>query len=160
MSAVVLGRFVQREHVSALFLAELEGAHAVLLDAMAALDEVTGGPLPDRPTIIDARWNIGRASLARRTLWTRIHPHLADRACARLCADLDTLQRADRALLRSSSEHVSRWTINHVLEDWSSYCEASRRMRWKMKAAIRAEKRVLYPALAAVEVQPQLRPMQ
>lgn len=152
MSAVVLRRFPTTNDISAMLLADLEEAHQRLLEAMAALDELTGGPLPMRAELIDARWNISRASLARRTLWTRIHAHLSDHMSDQLAAELTCLQQTDRTLLRWSGEHVSKWTIDTALRDWPAYCEASRQIRWKMAAAIGGEKRFLYPALSGSDI--------
>lgn len=132
---------------SQLLLAELQEAHGKILEAMSELDKLTNGPLPTRACVIDARWAISRASLARRMLWSRVYAHLSCRASTEDETDLRRLQEADRALLRASSEHVSKWGIDAVMRDWAGYCEASNAIRWKMKAAIGAEKRLLYPML-------------
>lgn len=133
----------------ALLLAELKDAHARLLRAMLELDTLTRGPLPAKERIIDARWNISRASLRRRTLWSRIHNYLSSHIAEENLRDVRRLQEGDMALLRSSSEHVARWKITTVVEDWPAYCEASRAIRWKMQAAIGAEQRLLYPILGS-----------
>lgn len=130
-----------------LLLTELREAHDRLLAAMAELDELTRGPVPAKARIIDARWNISRASLARRTLWNRIHAYLLVRATGAAAVDLHKLKEDDRALLRASTAHVSRWTVDSVMKEWAAYCEASAQIRWKMKAAIAAEQRVVYPLL-------------
>lgn len=148
MSTFIARKFGRGESASAALLTQLEGAHYALLKAMSDLDKLTRGPLPAKAAVIDARWNISRASLARRTLWNRIHAHFFDCACQELAFDLRQLQEGDRDLLRASTEHVGKWRIETVMRDWSTYCEASRAIRWKMKAAIGAEKRVLYAALA------------
>lgn len=132
-----------------LLLTELREAHDRLLSAMASLDEITRGPLPSKEGIIDARWNISRASLARRTLWNRIHAYLLVRSTGAAAEDLRWLQEGDMLLLRSSTAHVSRWTVQSVMQEWPAYCEASRQIRAKMKAAISAEQRVIYPLLTA-----------
>jgi hypothetical protein len=97
--------------------------------------------------VVDARWQISRASLARRTLWGRILTHLSTRASPEAAVDLRKLQENDINLLRASSQHVARWTIENVMADWSGYAPASRDIRWKMSAAISLEKRLLYPML-------------
>lgn len=148
MSTSIARQFGPRDSASAALLTQLERAHDALLKAMSDLDKLTRSPLPAKAAVIDARWNISRASLARRTLWNRIHAHLSARACQDLAFDLDQLQEGDRALLRASTEHVGKWRIDAVMRDWPTYCEASQAIRWKMKAAIGAEKRVLYQALA------------
>lgn len=116
---------------------------------MSELDELTRGPLPTKARIIDARWSISRTSLARRMLWSKIHTYLLDRVSQENAGDLRRLRDSDMALLRSSSEHVSKWKIETVIENWSAYCEASRAIRLNMKSAIEAEMRLLYPLLGA-----------
>lgn len=116
---------------------------------MRELDKLTLGPLPPKEQIIDARWTISRASLARRSLWGRIYTHLSGRVSKEDEPDLRRLKDGDMALLRSSSEHVAKWYIEAIYRDWPSYCEASRAIRWKMKAAIGSEQRLLYPMLEA-----------
>ena len=128
-------------------LADYQFAHASLIQAMAELDALTRGSLPSRDRVIDARWSISRASLTRRTLWSRTLTRLSSQASNELEGDLRRLQEIDMALLRASSEHVCKWPIEAVINDWSAYCAASRDIRRKMKAAIDEEKQVLYPAL-------------
>jgi hypothetical protein len=131
----------------ALLFADLRDAHATLLEAMAQLDELTDGHLPHRGRVVEARWNISSASLARRTLWSRILAHLSTSAFREHDANLRVLQETDMALLRFSCAHIATWSIDAVMKDWASYCPASRAMRQKMKAAIETEKRLLYPML-------------
>lgn len=140
------------DKLSAVLLAEFQEAHQKLLQAMAELDTLTRGALPSNELIIDARWTISRASLSRRTLWNRVYAHLSSCGSSEDAADLRRLQESDMALLRSSSEHVSRWKIDAILKDWPTYCEASRGIRWKMKAALGGEKRLLYPMLEAASI--------
>ena len=130
-------------------LSELREAHLALLQAMAELDDLTRGPVPAKERVIDARWNISRGSLARRTLWSRIHACLVIRVIGAAADDLRKLQEADITLLRASTAHVSAWRINDVMANWSGYREASAKIRWKMKAAISTEQRLLYPLLTA-----------
>lgn len=136
-----------RDRYRGRFLAELQRAHAALLQSMSELDELTRGPVPPTARIIEARWNISRASLTRRMLWGKIHTQLLDRVSPENAAVLLGLRKSDMALLRLSSEHVSKWTIETVVAHWSTYCEASRAIRLKMKHAIDAEVRLLYPLL-------------
>lgn len=134
---------------SEMLLSEYHFAHSSLLQAMAELDTLTRGPLPSRDGVVTARWGISRASLTRRTLWSRVLPHLLSHASKTVASDLRRLQEGDRDLLRSSSQHVFKWNIEAVLADWPGYCAASQAIRFKMKAAIGAEQRVIYPLLAS-----------
>lgn len=114
---------------------------------MVDLDTLTRGPVPPKGIVIDARWSISRASLARRTLWHSIHRHLSARTSEQDTIELRRLYEGDMALLRSSSAHVAKWSITAVMQDWQEYCVASNAIRWKMKAAIGSEQRVLYAML-------------
>lgn len=139
---------IDRGH-SAHLLAEFRLAHDALVRTMADLDDLTRGPLPSKAQIVEARWRISRASLARRMLWKRVYDHLSRFIVQSSSSDLNRLQEADTALLRASSAHVSRWGIDAVISDWSGYCQASLEIRWKMKACMGAEKRLVYPMLQA-----------
>ncbi len=88
-------------------------------------------------------WLGGRSGTGSTATW---RPARAGDAAA----DLRRLRESDNMLLRASSEHIFRWTVARVLESWPAYCEASREIRAKMKAAIAAEQRVLYPILAGL----------
>ena len=128
-------------------LMELCHAHEALQKAMSRLGALTHGPLPTNNCVVEARWQISRASLSRRMLWGRIHTHLSTRASPKTANALKKLQESDMALLRASSQHVGKWTIEAVLSDWEGYAPASRDIRWKMSSAISLEKRLLYPLL-------------
>lgn len=131
---------------STTYLTELRHAHGKLLQAMGDLDKITRGPVPPKQGIVEARWNISRASLTRRLLWHRIDKYLSNPLLG-YEPTLAQLRQTDQNLLRASSEHVGRWTIDRILSDWPAYCQASHAIRWKMKAAIEGETRLLYPLL-------------
>ena len=132
---------------SARLLLELRNTHQNLLAAMDAMDFVTRGPQPDRARYTSARWRISQASLARRTLWGTIFRHLLPRVSSQEAADLEHLRTADRQMLRHSASHVAIWILARIEVDWEGYCQASRGIRWRMKACLGAERRILYPML-------------
>lgn len=136
---------------SEFLLEELRLAHRALVQAITDLDQLTRETLPTKARIVEARWNISRTSLARRMQWNRILQHLSCSAGRDCKPELRRLQENDLALLRASSAHVSRWNIDAVMKDWPGYCLASAEIRWRMKAAIGAEKRLLYPMLKAAD---------
>lgn len=138
------------EPLTTVLLGELRDAHVKLLKAMAGLDTLARGPVPPQNEVIDARWKISRASLARRMLWYSIHRHLSPIVSDQNAIELKRLYENDMVLLRASSEHVARWSITAVMRDWEGYCVASNAIRWKMKAAIGSEQRVLYPMMETV----------
>jgi hypothetical protein len=136
---------------SAFWLEKLKEAHAELLQAIDELAELTRGLPPGKDLLVDVRWNVSKASLARRLLWGRIHAHLAGRVDESKEADLRNLQEMEVQLFRYSATHVARWTTELILDDWDGYRQASALMRSKMIDGVAAERRVLYPMLAAVE---------
>lgn len=132
---------------SSRLLTDLQDAHGTLYQVMAELGNLTHGPLPIKGDVVDARWKISRASLTRRSLWSRILSHLSTSAFSAHELDVRSLQETDMALLRLSSAHVARWSIDAVMTDWRGYGRASRDMREKMATAIQGEIRLLYPLL-------------
>jgi hypothetical protein len=138
----------QKEPTTGL-LAEYEKNHADLLNAMAVMASAADAPVADRHLYSNARWRLSQASLKRRMLWGRIYRHLAPRAGPHDAAALDRIQATDVALQQQSAAHVGKWTTDAIEADWAGYCDASRTIRWKMNAHMDAERRVVYPLLAA-----------
>lgn len=136
---------------SAFWLEKLKDAHAELLASIDTLAELTTGPVPAREQLVSVRWNVSKASLARRLLWGRILAHLAGRVDEREEDELRQLQEADLQLFRGSTAHIATWTADRIIDDWPAYCEASRVMRGKMLEGMAMEKRLLYPMLEAFE---------
>lgn len=132
------------------WLAELNDAHARVLAAIGKLEQLTLGPVPAKDILVNVRWRLSSASLARRLLWGRIHAFLSQQAAQRYEDDLRQLQQADIELLRASSQHVAKWTTEAILADWPGYRVASKRMRRKMIEGIAGEKRLLYPILSSL----------
>ena len=135
-------------------LAELQQAHGVLLGAMDAVDILTRGLVPDKDTLTAKRWNLSKASLARRMLWGKILTGLSPGLSANRTDALRRLQDWDINLLRASTHHVAKWTTEAVLANWSGYCAASRSIRRKMAANLDAEKMILCPILESAELAP------
>lgn len=133
---------------AAFWLSELRDTHAKLLIAIGDLARLTAGPPPQKHALVDTRWRLSSASLARRLLWGRIHAFLSRDPIQDCDDDLRNLQQRDIELLRASTQHVTRWTTDEVLADWQGYCEASDAMRQKMIDAIMHEKQLLYPILS------------
>lgn len=139
-------RFAQA-NVFATLLDELQDAHDALVRALEEIEAVTREPAANRERFSSARWRLSNASLARRVLWQRIRRSMADCALGADARTLAELHETDRALLRDSAEHVRTWTAAAIEARWDGYCAASRDIRWKMQAAISAERRLLYPLL-------------
>ena len=129
-------------------LVALQSAHRDLEGGIDALDGVVGATAPDPAALSSARFRLGRASLARRLLSQRVRDHLAAQASGSDLQTIRSLQQADFDYVRTSTSHIQRWSTAAALADWSGFREASLAMRAKLRAAIGAERRVLYPLLA------------
>jgi hypothetical protein len=143
-------RQVHSDAMAAFWLNSLKTAHSNLLKAIDGLAQLTRGPLPEKDVLIEVRWAVSQASLVRRVLWGRIHAYLSQHAIEGVVGDLAHLQEVDRRLIRSSAEHVGRWSADAVMRDWPGYCGASELMRGKMIEAIQQERRLLFPILGAI----------
>jgi hypothetical protein len=143
-------REVQSDAMAAFWLNSLKTAHSNLVSAIEALAKLTRGPLPKKDLLIEVRWAVSEASLVRRLLWGRIHAYLSQHGVEGVEDDLRHLQEVDSRLIRSSAEHVGRWSADAVMSDWPGYCQASERMRSKLIEAADEEKRLLYPILEAL----------
>jgi hypothetical protein len=132
-------------------LAELRQAHELLLDAMGEVDNLTRGQVPAKAALTRVRWNLSKASLARRMLWGKILTSLLPALSPERTAALRRLQEGDISLLRASTHHVSKWTTEAALANWAGYCAASRSIRRKMAAGMDAERRILCPMLRSAE---------
>jgi hypothetical protein len=126
---------------------ELREAHLALVAALGEMEAVTRDGAADRLRYSRARWRLSNASLARRALWQGVPRALGDCALDADARIIAGLQQTDLAMLRASADHIRTWTAATVEERWAEYCMASRDIRWKMKAAISAEQRLLCPLL-------------
>lgn len=134
------------------WLSQLQDAHIRVLNAIEELAQLTDRPVPNKDELPTVRWRLSAASLSRRLLWGRIHSLLASRtADQKIDNDLRHLQEVDRNLMHASTNHVGRWNLDAIFDDWTGYCEASKAMRRKMTDAISEEKRLLYPILSEFE---------
>ena len=129
-------------------LEELQAAHTDLLAAIIEMEKVTRLPTAEMASFTRARWQISRASLVRRALWGTIYNALSGVLAERDRKNLGRLDIDDRTLLRASAAHISQWTTAAAVERWEEYCAASQQIRWRMKAGIGAERRIVYPLLA------------
>jgi hypothetical protein len=62
-----------------------------------------------------------------------------------------SLKRHSADNATASTEHVRRWSLPQVEQEWTAYREASRRLRTRMNQAIRSEQRLLFPLMARYE---------
>lgn len=137
---------------STFWLDELKEAHQSLLSAIDELAQLTRGPVPGKGELATTRWRVSAASLSRRLIWGRIHSMLARRVTdLKVDLDLRHLQETDMNLMRVSTKHVGKWSLDAIIDDWTGYCRASEAMRRKMTDAISEEKRILYPILSELD---------
>lgn len=127
---------------------DLKAAHAELLRALDDLEAAVAGEVPDRATLLSARWKLSRASRAcRKLLSESVYPRFA-RGDPR-SAKVALLRDKDREMSVRSAAHVAKWTPEAVLADFAGYRAASAAMRRDMRARIAEEGAILYPLLQA-----------
>jgi hypothetical protein len=135
-----------RESAAAL-LAELEAAHANLLERIAELGAVTDQPQPTRLESTSARMRLSQASIERRAVLNRALRYLGERADPAAAQTIAKIRAADGELIAHSVAHLAKWTAQNVDSDWLGYREASRSMRDHMAGTVKAEAQLLKPLL-------------
>jgi hypothetical protein len=139
--------FSQRQSPSAVFLAQLGGAHDQLVMEMENLGRLTQGPKPDPGELTAGRWRISQASLRRRGLAARVLDFLSNRLDGADLQRVKDVQVSDQDMMRRSARHVCDWTMEAIGKDWQGYCAASHDIRAHMQAHILLERQSLYPLL-------------
>lgn len=129
----------------------LKSAYAHLDDCIARMEVAAGCPRPDMESLATARFKISQASLARRQLLHNACDHLLGIVTGAEAQTLRSLKRDSIAHAAASIEHVRRWPVAQTERNWSGYREASRKIRARMKQAMRDEQRLLFPLLARYE---------
>lgn len=132
---------------AAMLLAELEAAHAALLERIAELGAVTDQPQPTRLESTAARMRLSQASIERRAILNRALRFLGERADPAHAPAIAKVRAADGELIAHSVAHLAKWTAQTVDSDWRGYCEASRSMRQHMADTVKAEAQLLKPLL-------------
>ncbi len=131
-------------------LEELRRAHDLVLRRLDELEALTAVDQPDRAALSSVRYQLTRASGARRKLLAeRIYPHLLARFPGQAGAPVRALQESSPAIVATSSQHIHLWTIDETIRSWDAYRAASETMRAAMRARIADERRILYPLLRA-----------
>jgi hypothetical protein len=128
-------------------LAAIKQAHQQLITEMTNIEALTRETEPSRLRFSHLRWKLSQASLSRRTLCAKICDHLGPTVTDEESAALKTVQEADRELARASAMHIGRWSTDCIESSWSAYCQASGEIRWKMRAYLGMEQRLLFPIL-------------
>lgn len=128
-------------------LAAIKQVQGQLTAEMAKMDALTREERPDRARYSHLRWQLSHYSLMRRMLSAKIFAHLEQIVSQADAEALRTLRASDRELARSSTAHIGRWSTETINIAWLDYCEASRDIRWKMRAYLRMEQQLLFPIL-------------
>ena len=129
----------------------LQSACKHLDECIAEMEMATAAAVPNMIVVASARYRIGQASYARRQLVHEACVYLLPLVSLADAETIRSLQRADAAYARVSTEHIRCWPRGRVEQEWSDYREASRRMRAKMKQAMRTERLRLFPLLLRFE---------
>jgi len=130
-------------------LTQLKAVHAELREAIAGLEALVSQPSPDCETLSAARLSLKKASSRRRSLIEcSIYPLLHD-APPEEAEKIANLRLEMATLMVRSSEHIGRWTVRAICDDWAGYQKASAAMRRSMLQRIDHEAAVLYPLLQA-----------
>lgn len=136
-------------------LEQLTQSHSAVHACLAEMEELTSQTVPDRLKYTTARFRISRASMQRRTCFNQICGQISENATSSEGAVVARLQELDRALLRASAEHVSKWTADSIQDNWLAYCEASKQIRQKMVLELEAEQEFLFPLLRRRSIEPE-----
>jgi hypothetical protein len=126
---------------------ELEQAHDVLTDSLAALDDITSSQRPDLARYPHARWRLSSARRRRSMVATKIYAELAQALAPDELAVIGRMRADDSQRQRASALHVQQWTSERIAADWAGYCTASAPMRAALRDWIGAERAVLIPLL-------------
>jgi hypothetical protein len=130
-------------------LSQLKAVHAELREAIAGLEALVSQPSPHCETLSAARLRLRRASSRRRSLIEcSIYP-LLDDVPPEEAQKIANLRLEMATLMVRSSEHIGRWTVGAICEDWAGYQKASTAMLRSMLSRIEHESSVLYPLLQA-----------
>ena len=139
-------------------LSRLEHAHATLIAAMAAYDEITRRPLADRSRYIPARMRVSDANFARRKLVKQCFEYLHPIVEPATAQALEACNRDNLDSLRHSAAYFARWSTDSIEREWHAYCRASREIRARIRAEIEEDRRLLYPLLLSRACDPDAEP--
>jgi hypothetical protein len=129
-------------------LVRLKARHAALESALGALERLTHAKTPDRAQVASARLALSQASARRtRVLSDEVFPKLLAKDDPTASEAVDALRREGAQIRASSAEHVAAWNIDRAIRHWPEYCEASAKVRARMRERLRRERTLLYPLL-------------
>lgn len=128
-------------------LDELREAHSSVRDCLREMEAFTSRKDSNLLELTSARFRVSKASLTRRTLFTRACLALGTLRPDSGKAVIDSLRRLDGQMRARSASHVARWTVETIASDWPGYCAASREVRADMEQQLTTEEALLFPLL-------------
>lgn len=130
-------------------LTDLKALHEELRLAIAELQVETAKSEPDETNLPLARLKVIKVSGRRKALIDcTIAPHLHDIG-PEDAARMRDLRRAGADVAVETSQHIAKWRMSSVVEDWQGYRAASAEFGQMMLRRIADERAVIYPLLEA-----------
>lgn len=126
---------------SAAHLSALEASHQQVESCVVALETIMADELSDITHFSGARLRLRQANLARTHIALDASRHLMTIQQAQ--HSLRDLQGSELAVSQMISEHVQRWTLQALQNDWEGYCHATRKVLDGVRKLIAAEKKLL-----------------
>lgn len=128
-------------------LVKLEITHRQIESGIADLEAVASDGPPQGTQFDAVRLQIGQAILKRRQVASEVYSTLLSAICAEDAVAVRGLQERDLEQFQRTSEVIRHWTPQMLRDDWSGYCEASRKVRDGLREILAAEKKLLFPLL-------------
>lgn len=131
-------------------LLELTNLHREILSQVDELADLTNANQPQLTRLATCRLALTRASRTRSRLIQNSYNQIYAFASAQEKAALSALATEGRAALVISVNHIGKWTLTTIVDEWPEYCIVSRAMQASMRARVDQEAKVLYPMLATL----------
>lgn len=131
--------------ISSVLIDSYKDAHAEMLSAIAAMDELTRDPTPDGLRLSHTRLRITRASQECRATFKKVVATLSPDGTPAVARAVDELERRHSELKGVTSQHLASWTLSEILSDWPGYCRASADVRHRWRKIIERERQLLSP---------------
>ena len=120
-------------------LSDLSAVRAELRIAIANMDVVTRKKQADRYQLSSRRMRLSQAGLKGCNAWNAIMKDLPQRVDRDAAESLRSLHQDHLEVLRHSSTHIGKWTLDRIEEDWSGYCAAYKTLRGILLGYIESE---------------------
>lgn len=134
-------------------LTKLRELHSEIREKLGELDQLVANDQPQVDRLMHVRHALTRASRARtKLLETEIYPRLLSANISSQAEGVRRLKEEGKADLMASSQHIGRWSLRTITEEWNQYRSASNAVRIAMRRRIKAEQDLLYPLLAQLPV--------